>query len=75
MHVCMRGVSYANDTEFMDAFDSVGLHYPCEARSLRGQGDALIAAGKKVWASEDWWSEAEYPGSVTTLSQLLLPLS
>lgn len=44
-------MDYGNDTEFMNAFESVGLHYPCEERSLRGQGGPLIAAGKKVQPS------------------------
>jgi galactosylceramidase len=56
-------MQYSNDSEFMNAFHAVGLHYPCNTGSLRGQGASLMAAGKKVWASEDWWSEAEYPGA------------
>jgi len=24
---------------------------------------AVLAAGKKLWASEDWWSEAEWGGA------------
>ena len=52
-------LDYANDTEFMAAFDAVGLHYPCTASALKGSGAGLLEAGKAVWASEDWWSEAE----------------
>ena len=39
----MPGVmEYSNDTEFMDAFHAIGLHYPCAEGSLRGQGAALV---------------------------------
>ena len=56
-------LDYQNDTDFMAAFDAVGLHYPCSADHLKGSGPGLIAAGKAVWASEDWWSEAEWGGA------------
>ena len=56
-------LDYQNDTEFMHAFDAIGIHYPCTAASEKGQGNALLAAGKKLWASEDWWSEAEWGGA------------
>lgn len=56
-------LDYQNDTEFMQAFDAIGIHYPCTAASEKGQGNALLAAGKKLWASEDWWSEAEWGGA------------
>jgi hypothetical protein len=52
-------LDYSNDTEFMAAFDAVGLHYPCTASALKGSGPGLLDAGKAIWASEDWWSEAE----------------
>ena len=39
-------LAYQNDSEFMAAFDAVGLHYPCDTGSLRGQGEGLLAAGK-----------------------------
>ena len=57
-------LDYTNDTEFMASFDAIGIHYPCTAASEKGQGAALLAAGKKIWASEDWWSEAEWGGAV-----------
>ena len=31
--------------EFMQAFDAIGIHYPCTAASEIGQGNALLAAG------------------------------
>ena len=54
-------LEYKNDTEFMAAFGGVGLHYACDASSEHGYGQQLLAAGKKVWSSEDLWSEAEWP--------------
>jgi len=56
-------LDFSNDTEFMAAFDAVGLHYPCTDAALKGSGPGLLDAGKAVWASEDWWSEAEWPGA------------
>ena len=56
-------LDYANDTEFMDAFGAVGIHYPCSAATEHGMAPGLLAAGKKIWASEDWWSEAEWGGA------------
>ena len=63
-------LTYTNDTEFMDSFAGVGLHYPCTAAgrpdgrgSEQGDGPGLLAAGKAIWASEDLWSEAEWPGA------------
>jgi|EP01047_Picozoa_sp_COSAG01_P020101 hypothetical protein len=56
-------MQYANDSEFMAAFHGVGLHYPCTASAERGSGEGLIAAGKTIWASEDFWSEAEWAGA------------
>ena len=52
-----------NDTEFMASFDAVGLHYPCTEAALKGSGPTLIEDGKAIWASEDWWSEAEWGGA------------
>lgn len=54
---------YKNDTEFMAAFDGVGLHYPCTVGSEHDVGPELLAAGKVLWASEDLWSEADWPGA------------
>lgn len=56
--------SFGHDKEFTGAFGAVGLHYPCEASALGGHGEQLLAAGKSVWASEDWWSESEFGGAV-----------
>ena len=56
-------LQYTNDTAFMAAFRGVGLHYPCDAGSLHGDGQGLLAAGKTVWSSEDLWDEAEWPGA------------
>jgi len=52
-------LDYQNDTAFMAAFEAVGLHYPCDAAALKGEGPGLRAAGKMVWSSEDLWTEAE----------------
>eukprot|EP00729_Bicosta_minor_P014382 gene14382-25916_t len=56
-------LEYKNDTEFMAAFDGVGLHYPCTVGSEHDVGPELLAAGKVLWASEDLWSEADWPGA------------
>ena len=56
-------LQYKNDTEFMAAFKGVGLHYPCTAAALHGDGAELVAAGKVVWASEDLWSQADWGGA------------
>ena len=56
-------LAYKNDSQFMASFDAIGIHYPCTGASEKGQGNALLAAGKKLWASEDWWSEAEWGGA------------
>ena len=48
------------DADFGAAVAAVGLHYPCDGNySARVVG----AFGKRLWASEDWWSEAEWPGA------------
>lgn len=57
-------LDFKNDTEFMASFDAVGLHYPCTEAALKGSGQELIENGKAIWASEDWWSEAEWGGAV-----------
>ena len=56
-------LEYKNDTEFMDAFKGVGLHYPCTAAALHGAGAELRSAGKVVYSSEDQWSEAGWGGA------------
>jgi galactosylceramidase len=53
----------SDDADFMASFSAVGLHYPCTAKALGGQGPGLLTAGKKIWSSEDWWSEAEWGGA------------
>ena len=47
----------ANAT-FRDAVYGVGLHYPCD-RPLPD----VVAAGRAVWASEDWWGSADAAGA------------
>ena len=59
----MSQAAFPSDPEFTAAFTGVGLHYPCEANRLGGHGSGLVAAGKKIWSSEDWWSEAEFGGA------------
>eukprot|EP01047_Picozoa_sp_COSAG01_P036907 COSAG01_NODE_2902_length_6891_cov_3.810218_7_plen_200_part_00 len=63
-------LKYSNDTEFMASFTGIGLHYPCTALgrpdgrgSEEGEGGILLKAGKKLWSSEDFWTEAEWPGA------------
>ena len=51
---------YKNDTEFMSSFGACGIHYPCG----RVCGDALTAAGKACWASEDLWTQPTWGGAV-----------
>jgi len=52
------------DKAFMAAYGAIGIHYPCEASHLGGVASStVLAAGKKLWASEDWWSEAEWGGA------------
>ena len=63
-------LKYKNDSAFMNSFHGVGLHYPCTASgrpdgrgSELGSGPDLLEAGKTIWASEDLWSESEWPGA------------
>lgn len=51
---------YENDTEWLDAFGACGIHYPCG----RVCGDAMTAAGKACWASEDLWTQPSWGGAV-----------
>eukprot|EP01048_Picozoa_sp_COSAG05_P008775 COSAG05_NODE_686_length_7932_cov_3.338823_8_plen_631_part_00 len=63
-------LKYENDSKFMASFAGIGLHYPCTAvgrpdgrGSEEGEGGRLLKAGMKLWSSEDFWTEAEWPGA------------
>jgi len=47
----------ANAT-FAAAFDTVGVHYPCDSPA-----PAVGQLGKQFWASEDWWSAPDWDGA------------
>lgn len=51
--------SLATDAAFARAVDVVGLHYPCNQPHPAIVNDFH----KKFWASEDWWSKADWPGA------------
>ena len=51
---------YGSDPDFLAAFGSCGIHYPCG----RVCDEALTKAGKACWASEDLWTQPTWGGSV-----------
>jgi hypothetical protein len=48
-----------HDDTLMPARLKVGMHYPCDGKA-EATAPLREQYGKKVWASEDWWSEAEW---------------
>jgi galactosylceramidase len=54
----------SGDADFNHAVTALGIHYPCSADHFSVPPDTIrFTYGKKVWASEDWWSHAEFGGA------------
>ena len=54
-----------SDAAFADAVGAIGLHYPCNRARVPAalSRTAVVTAGKKFWASEDFWSRAGWDGA------------